>query len=89
MGFGPAGVVTGLFLPQGDFTHDTSLLPAYSHLFAVCHRCSENSLSVERLPDGYQSDSSLPSVGNIRVRPGTTLEKDVETKGRLVDLTSR
>ena len=84
MGSGPVGTLTGLYLPQGYLPHDPTLLPSYSHLFAVCHRSGKYSWTRQGLPDGHQPDSPLPSLGDIGLRPGTSAEE--EMKGRLSEV---
>ena len=62
-----AAFASCLFLQEVDFPAETAFLPAHSDLFAVCHRCSENSRSAEGIPAGHQPDIALPSLGNARI----------------------
>jgi len=81
LGPGPVNTLAGLYLPQGYLAHDPTLLPSYSHLFAVCHRSGKYSWSGKGLPDGHQPDPPLPSLGDVGLRPGATEGKDGEDSG--------
>lgn len=67
VGIGPVAAAAGIFLPQGHFTLVAPCLQAHSHLLTLCHRCSEDSRSLQGIPAGHQPDTSLSPMGYQRL----------------------